>query len=56
MEPRFVAILLVHLVGAVVFAAMVIRAAVLGDPIFAVMQGVLAALIVALGFGIVRAV
>lgn len=56
MEPRFVAVLAVHLVGAVVFAAMAIRAALLGDPIFAVMQGVIAALIVALGVGIVRAV
>lgn len=56
MEPRFVAVVVVHLVGALVFTAMAMRAAVLGDPVFAVMQGVLAALIVALGFGIVRAV
>ncbi|QLD88652.1 hypothetical protein HWV07_06230 [Natronomonas salina] len=56
MEPRFVAIVAVHLVGALAFAAMAVRAALLGDPVFAVMQGVLAALIVALGVGIVRAV
>lgn len=56
MEPRFVAIVAVHLVGGLVFAAMAVRAALLGDPVFAVMQGVLAALVVALGFGIVRAV
>ena len=56
MEPRFVAILAVHFVGATVFAAMAVRSALLGDPVFAVMQGVLAVLVVLLGVGIVRAV
>jgi hypothetical protein len=55
-EPRFVAIVLVHLVGALVFAAMAVRSAVLGDPVIAVMQGVLAVLVVVLGVRIVRAV
>lgn len=55
-EPRFVAIIVVHLIGAVVFAVMAVRSVLIGDPVFAVMQGVLAALIVLLGVGIVRAV
>ena len=56
MGPRSVAIVAVHLLGALLFAAMAVRAALLGDPVFAVMQGVLAALVVALGVGIARAV
>jgi hypothetical protein len=51
-----VAILALHLVGALAFAAMAARSALLGDPVFAVMQGVLAALVLALGLGIARAV
>jgi hypothetical protein len=35
---------------------MAVRAALLGDPVFAVVQGVLAVLIVLLGVGIVRIV
>ena len=56
MEPRYVAIVGLHLLGAAVFAAVAVRSALLGDPVFAVMQAVLAALVVALGVGIARAV
>ena len=56
MDPRFLAIVVVHLVGGLVFAVMAVRSAVLGDPVFAVMQGVLAVLVVVLGVGIVRSV
>lgn len=56
MEPRFVAVIVVHLIGAMTFAVMAVRSALLGDPTFAVMQGVLAALVVAMGVGIARAV
>lgn len=55
MEPRSVVIVGVHLVGALLFAAMAIWAVLTGDPVFAVVQGVLAALVVTLGVGLARA-
>ena len=56
MEPRFVAIVAIQLVGALALAAMAVRAAALEDRVFAVVQGVVVTLVLALGFGIVRSV
>ena len=49
-------IVVLHVVASLAFAAMAVRSALLGDPVFAVMQGVLAVLVVALGVGVARAV
>lgn len=54
MEPRIVGILGLHLLGALLFSAVAVRNLIRGDPVSAVMQGVLAVLIVVLGIGIAR--
>ncbi|QLD86495.1 hypothetical protein HWV23_12410 [Natronomonas halophila] len=54
MEPRIVGILSLHVVGAVLFGAVAVWNLLNDDPVNAVLQGVLAALIVVLGIGIAR--
>lgn len=54
METRYVAIVALHLVVALVFAAVAVRNLLHGDVPAAVMQGVLAVLVAGLGVGIVR--
>lgn len=55
-EPRYVVVVGVHAVVALAFIAVAVRNAILGDVVFAVMQGVIATLLVILGVGIARAV
>lgn len=54
MEPRIVGIPGLHLLGALLFSAVAVRNVIRGDPVNAVLQGVLAVLIVMLGIGIAR--
>jgi hypothetical protein len=55
-EPRSVGVLGLHVVVAVLFFAVAVWNLLNDDPVNAVLQGVLAVLVVALGIGIARSV
>ncbi|WP_336136092.1 hypothetical protein [Natronomonas amylolytica] len=54
MEPRIVGILGLHVVVAALFSGVAVWNLIHDDPVNAVMQGVLAALVIMLGVGIAR--
>lgn len=55
MDPRFVSIVGIHLLGSLTFTGIAVRNALLGDTVGAVLQGVLAVLVITMGVGLARA-
>jgi hypothetical protein len=55
-EPRIVGILALHGVGALLFSSVAVWNLLRGDGVNAVLQGVLAVLVLALGVGIAKSV
>ncbi|MCY4732296.1 hypothetical protein KY092_17220 [Natronomonas gomsonensis] len=54
MEPRYVAVIGMHVVVALAFVALAVRNALHGDIVNATLQGVIGALVLFLGVGITR--
>ncbi|WP_178916324.1 hypothetical protein [Natronomonas gomsonensis] len=54
MEPRYVAVIGMHVVVALAFVALAVRNAFHGDIVNATLQGVIGALVLVLGVGITR--